>query len=559
MSSRHSLVEYFKRLFQILRIALRQLTLVARRRLSGQPVMGPDLLRGGLEQVGGSFLKLGQIMSLQLQTLPREYCDALMNLLDNVPTCSSEEVAGVFVAEFGRRPEAIYLTFDYEAIASASIGQVHKATLRDGTPVAVKVRRPGVQRDFRRDILLMKSFVWLVFLFRIRSLYFMRDPVRELVTWTRDELDYRREATHCEMLRANAADSTTERIPKVFWELTRSRILTMEFLKGYTVSTYFRMVENEEQEALAALNDIGFDPTVFCRNVVKNFLRDAFRFGVFHADLHPANLLILPNNVVGYVDFGIVAKLTPEARYKQIELTMAYSGGDPEAIYRQFLNICIITADADLKGMRQRIAEMAHTWYQEPSVHGQVQFRVSITVAMMDLLTVCRYYGVLVDREMIKYIRSTVLVDGVVSRLAPGLDMAQSLRDVTEEYLYEQSRKKILSAGGAISLLTDLAIWIKTGPASMVRALELIERRQMTVKTGSLPDQDEQQPLRARAFAGIAVWALVMVFLTLGGSPVAKSNSTFWEIILGIFVTSWTIWLLLLLRRLVPRKERPSL
>ncbi len=558
MTSRHSLVEYFKRLFQILRILLRQLTTLARRRLSGQPVLGHLLLREGLEQVGGSFLKLGQIMSLQIQTLPREYCDALLMLLDNVPTCSPEAVAGVFVAEFGRRPETLYRTFDYDAIASASIGQVHKATLADGTPVAVKVRRPGVQRDFHRDILLMRSFVRLIFALRIRSLYFMRDPVRELVTWTRDELDYRREATHCEMLRANAADSTTERIPKVFWDLTRSRVLTMEFLTGYTVSAYFRMVENNDQEALAGLNDAGFDTTIFCGNVVKNFLRYAFRFGVFHADLHPANLLILPNNVVGYVDFGIVAKLTPEARYKQIELTMAYSGGDPEAIYRQFLNICIITADADLKGMRQRIAEMSQTWYEEPSVYGQVQFRVSITTAMMDLLTVCRNYGVLVDREMIKYIRSTVLVDGVISRMAPGLDMAHALRDVTEEFLYEQSRRKVLSAGGAISLLTDLAIWIKSGPASMVRALELIERRQMNVKTGPLPEPDQQHPLRAKAFAGIAVWALVMVFLTLGGRPAAGNNSTFWEIILAAFVTSWTIWLLLLLRRLVPRKERPG-
>ncbi|MGA2213993.1 MAG: AarF/UbiB family protein [Bryobacteraceae bacterium] len=559
MSSRHSLVEYFKRLFQILHIGLRQLTILARRRLSGRPVLGHELLREGLEQVGGSFLKLGQIMSLQLQTLPKEYCDALLMLLDNVPTCSSEAVAGVFVAEFGCRPESLYSTFDYLAIASASIGQVHKATLRDGTSVAVKVRRPGVQRDFHRDILLMQSFVRVVFLLRIRSLYFMRDPVRELVTWTRDELDYRREATHCEMLRANAADSTTERIPKIFWDLTRSRVLTMEFLEGHSVSAYFRMLENDDQDALAAIIDSGFDPSIFCGNVVKNFLRDAFRFGVFHADLHPANLLILPNNVVGYVDFGIVAKLTTEARYKQIELTMAYAGGDPEAIYRQFLNICIVTADADLKGMRKRIAEMAQTWYEEPSVHGKVQFRVSITVAMMDLLTVCRNYGVLVDREMIKYIRSTVLVDGVISRMAPGLDMALALRDVTEEYLYEQSRKKIFSAGGALSLLTDLAIWIKTGPASMVRALELIERRQMTAKTGSLPVEDQQQPLRARAFAGIAVWALVMVFMTLGGSSVAKGNSPFWEIILGTFVTSWTIWLLWLLRRLVPRKERPGL
>lgn len=559
MSSRHSLVEYSKRLAQILRIATRQLTRVARRRLAGRPVLGHELLREGLEQVGGSFLKLGQIMSLQLQTLPREYCDALMNLLDNVPACSSEAVAGVFIAEFGKRPEDIFPTFDYNPLASASIGQVHRATLADGTQVAVKVRRPNVQRDFHRDILLMKSFVQLVFLFRIRSLYFMRDPVRELVTWTRDELDYRREATHCEMLRANAAGSTTEHIPVIFWELTRSRVLTMEFLEGYSVSTYFRMVENNDHEALSALNAAGFDPVIFCGNVITNFLRDAFRFGVFHADLHPANLMILKNNVVGYVDFGIVAKLTTEARYKQIELTMAYSGGDPEAIYRQFLNICIVTADADLKGMRRRIAEMSQAWYEEPSVHGHMKFRVSITVAMMDLLAVCRNYGVLVDREMIKYIRATVLVDGVVSRLAPGLDMAHTLRDVTEEYLYEQSRKKVLSTGGAISMLTDLAIWIKTGPTSMLRALELIERRQMTVKAGSLPEPDEQQPIRAKAFAGIAVWALVMVFLTLGGTPVFKSNSAFWEIIVWTFVTSWTIWLLSLLRRLVARKERASL
>ncbi len=255
-----------------------------------------------------------------------------------------------------------------------------------------------------------------------------------------------------------------------------------------------------------------------------------------------------------------LGRLAREAAHAgRLDEVLRGAGGDPEAIYRQFLNICIVTADADLKGMRKRIAEMAQTWYEEPSVHGKVQFRVSITVAMMDLLTVCRNYGVLVDREMIKYIRSTVLVDGVISRMAPGLDMALALRDVTEEYLYEQSRKKIFSAGGALSLLTDLAIWIKTGPASMVRALELIERRQMTAKTGSLPVEDQQQPLRARAFAGIAVWALVMVFMTLGGSSVAKGNSPFWEIILGTFVTSWTIWLLWLLRRLVPRKERPGL
>src|ERR1700753_1335211 len=108
-----------------------------------------------------------------------------------------------------------------------------------------------------------------------------------------------------------------------------------------------------------------------------------------------------------------------------------------------------------------------------------MKFRVSVTTTMMDLLMICRNYGVLVGREMIKYIRSTVLVDGVVSRLAPGLDLAPVLRKVGEEYLFEQSRRKIFSEGGAISMLADLAVWMKTGPPSIVRALELFERRQI--------------------------------------------------------------------------------
>jgi ubiquinone biosynthesis protein len=554
MKSRPPLLDYLQRLFQVLHIVFRQLAILLARRISGKPVMGHLLLREGFERVGGSFLKLGQIMSLQVDTLPREYCDALLSLLDAVPTCSREVISGVFIAEYGRPPEAIYREFDYNAIGSASIGQVHKAVMNGGARVAVKVRRPGVQRDFHRDVLLMKSFVRIIFLFHIRSLYFMRDPVRELVNWTRDELDYRREASHCDMLAANAVDLPMERIPKVYWELTTSRILTMEFLEGPSVSAYVRMLENNDQEALAKLKRNGFVPAVFCGNVITNFLRDAFRFGVFHADLHPANLLILPNNVVGYVDFGIVAKLTPEARHKQIELTLAYSSGDPDAIYRNFLNICMLTPDADLEGMRKAIAQMCRLWYEEPAVHGKVRFRVSVTIAMMDLLTVCRNYGVLVDREMIKYIRSTVLVDGVVARLAPELDLAHALRQVVEDYLFEQSRKKVLSASGTLSILTDMAIWMKTGPSSMVRALELFKRRQINLRTRNNPEPDPNGPLRTRALAGTAVWAFAILFLVFGGGSSAMRISSFWRFVAELFVTSWTIWLLLLLRRLAAGK-----
>ena len=325
---------------------------------------------------------------------------------------------------------------------------------------------------------------------------------------------------------------------------------TMEYLEGYSLTAYLRLLENNDEAALEELTRIGFDPGVFCNNVITNFLRDAFRFGVFHADLHPANLLILPNNVVGYVDFGIVAKLTQEARHKQIELTLAYSAGDPDAIYRQFLNICTLTPEADLEKMRRQIAQMARTWYVEPAVHGKARFRVSVTITMMDLLTAARHSGALVDGEMVKYIRSTVLVDGVVSRLAPDLDLAGALRTVVEEYLFEQSRKKVLSSGGLITMLADLAVWMKNGPSSMVRAVELLERRQVNLKTFSRPAPERDRPLRAKLVAGASVWALALVYLALGGAAEPMRESAFWTVMVRVFVTSWTVWLLLLLRRL---------
>ncbi len=550
MTPRHPAFDYLQRLTQILRIVVRQLIVLASRRMRKQPTLGHLVLRDSLEQIGGCFVKLGQILSLQIDTLPREYCDALLSLLDRVPTANSAEISSVFLKEFGCGPEELYAEFDFKAIGSASIGQVHRGVLKNGTKVAIKVQRPGVRYAFRRDILLMRSFVWMIFLFRVRSLYFMRDPVRELATWTRDELDYRREASHCDIVRMNAVNTPTERIPVIFWELTKSRVLTMEFLEGPSVLEYLRLVENNETHALAELANAGFDARIFCGNVITNFLRDAFRHGVFHADLHPANLLILPNNVVGYVDFGIVAKLTPEARHKQIELNVAFSEGDPEEIYRQFLNIIMLTPDSDLEGMRRGIAAFSRTWYEEPAVRGKVRLKVSITIVMRDFLVVCRNYGVLVDREMIKYIRSIVLVDGVVSRLAPGFDLALLLRKVVEDYMFEDARRKMFSAAGTTSLLADMAIWLKTGPASMLRALEHFERRQISLKTKSDQETADNRPLRSQLIAGAAVWAFTIVFLALGGGSAALSESLFWRVTIGVFVSSWTIWLLYLLHRL---------
>jgi ubiquinone biosynthesis protein len=553
VTAQHPIYDYAQRLFQILGVLVRQLTTLAKRRWKGQPLNGPEVVREGFEKAGGSFLKFGQILSLQVDTLPIEYCNALMGLLDHTPTASREQVLGVFKAEFNSLPEDLYAQFNHKALASASIGQVHRAVLHDGTSVAVKVQRPGVHYDFHRDVLLMRCFMWIVFALRIKTLYFMRDPVREMFTWTKDELDYRREAAYCNLLGENAAGSPTERVPKIYWELTTSRILTMEFLQGPTVSTYLKMVERGDEVELERLRAGGFSPPVFSANIISNFLRDAFQFGAFHADLHPANLLILPGNVVGYVDFGIVATLTPEARRKQIELTLAYSTSSPDEIFREFLNICTPTPDADLEGMRHELVSRSPSWYQEPAIGGQVRFRISVTAAMLDMLSAARNYGVLIDREMIKYIRGTFLADGLITRLSPGFDIARSLRDAVQQYLIDQASRRIFSREAALSMLTDLTIWMKAGPAPMLRALDLFERREVRMRAAGTLKPGRDDGLATKVLAVAAVWTFSILFLALGGGPPSWNSSPFFAIVTAAFLIGWTLWMLLLLRRMASR------
>ncbi|HWP85292.1 MAG TPA: AarF/UbiB family protein, partial [Terriglobia bacterium] len=542
--------QYAHRAVSVTWVCLRNLMEMLWARLRGRPDLpGPERLRLLLEELGGSFLKFGQILSVQVDALPREYCNALMNLLDRVPPFRKEQVRQVFLEELGKPPEELYREFDYQPIASASIGQAHRALLPDATVVAVKVQRPGIQELFRRDAVLLQAFVRVAFLLRIRSLYFLRDPVREFRDWLEDELDYRREAAYAQGLGRNAAGNPAERVPKIYWELTTARVLTMDYLEGVSISQYLRLKEQGDEAALRQLDALGFVPATFVSNVINNFMSDAFRYGLFHADLHPANLLILKDNVVGYVDFGIVGHLTPEARRKQIQLSMAYARGNTDEIFEAFLDTCLFTSSVDVAGFRKELEKRCQSWYRQPAIGGIPQLQRSLTVAMVDLLSLCRNYGLLVDREMIKYIRSLFLADGLISLLSPGLDLTPQIRKVCEDYLAREARNKILSRHAVMRFLADLSGWLSANPAQMLRAMHLIERDQARSRPpsgGAEPDES----LRVRAAAVGAVWLALVLAGFAGRESVSLATNPFGSYFFVAFTAGWTLWLAALLRRL---------
>src|SRR5262249_25391048 len=161
-----------------------------------------------------------------------------------------------------------------------------------------------------------------------------------------------------------------------------------------------------------------------------------------------------------------------------------------EDIFAAFMSVSTFTDEVDLEGFRAELERRSQQWYREPAIGGIPHLSRSLTSAMFDLLALCRSYGLLVDREMIKYIRSLILADGLVSRLAPQMELAPQIRAVSEDFYGQQARKKIFSRGAALSFLADLSGWLLAGPGRVLHTMEQFERRQVRLRTRSSPAMD---------------------------------------------------------------------
>jgi ubiquinone biosynthesis protein len=396
------------------------------RKIPGENLSGPRRFRLALEQIGGTFIKFGQMLAMQSDMLPLEYCAALFSLFDQVPPFDYAAVEQTFREDLGQEPLEIFETFDPEPIATGSIGQVHVATL-NGRKVAVKVRRPTIQSDFYSDIAAMRLTVHVVKVLHIRKMYWLIAPTEEFIAWTQEELDYRREAHYMDELGRNARENAYEKVPLVFWSCTTARILTAEYLEGLTVSEYLRQKETGRTNAPPDL-----DPQLFAARLIDNFLGDAFRHGMFHADLHPGNLMILPGNIVGYIDFGISGVLSRYSRRHLISMTLAYARGDLEAMCESFFKITTFDRNATPEGFRRDLQRISSEWYGGAE---QSRLQKSITSIMLDLLVLSRQNRVWPQRDVIKYIRSAIAIDGLIKTFAPGVDVGLHLEAACERHL----------------------------------------------------------------------------------------------------------------------------
>ncbi|HWF49033.1 MAG TPA: AarF/UbiB family protein [Solirubrobacteraceae bacterium] len=388
-------------------------------------IPGPVRLRRALETLGGGWIKLGQLLALRFDLLPAAYCVELFNLLNRVAPFPYEEVERIVDDELGLAVGDLYASFEREPFGSASIGQVHDAVLHDGRRVAVKVQRPGIDALLMCDIALMyrisRMVDWTHLLGGTRS----REVIDELARWTREELDYRVEAANAATMRAAVRDHDTEYDPEVFPDYTTRRVLTAERLDGLLLVEIIRDLRADREGCTRRLREAGYDLDQAAANVVSNFLSQAYATGIFHGDLHPANLLLLEGNRIGYVDFGIIGRLPEEVHELLGRYAMRLFGGEAEAAIDDFLKWLRPSSGTNVAAARREMTVLTERFLDDLA-KATAGRREILARYQIDLLSAARAHRMVIDPAVILYVKVVLTIDAVTSELAPSLDL-QSL------------------------------------------------------------------------------------------------------------------------------------
>jgi ubiquinone biosynthesis protein len=383
---------------------------------------GPVRLRRGLETLGGGWGKLGQLLALRFDLLPEAYCLELFALLNRVEPFPYPEVERVIREELGRDTGELFQSFDTEPFGSASIGQVHGAVLPDGRRVAVKVQRPGIGALLMCDIALMRRAAALVDSTRLLGATRTREIVDELARWTREELDYAVEAANAIEIRAYIRDAGTEVAPEIHLDRSSRRVLTAERLDGVPLVDIIRELRADREGTRQRLKAAGHDLDEAAANVVWNFLGQVYATGVFHGDLHPANILLLDGSRIGYVDFGIVGRIPPEVQQSLGDYARSLFGGDAEDAVDQLLRWLRPSAKTNAAAARSDMLRLTEQFLEDLE-HPKARRREILARFQVALLSTARRHRLSADPLIVLYMKVVLAMDAVTSELAPTLNL----------------------------------------------------------------------------------------------------------------------------------------
>lgn len=376
-----------------------------------------------IEKAGGSFIKVGQQLSVRADLLPHAFCVELSKLLDRVPAMSHEQAVAIIERGIGKPLEEVFESFDPKPIGSASLACVYQAVLKTGERVAVKVRRPEIGLLIAADL---RALGWLMILSEVLTFVPPGSTVelrRELRSMLMAELNFRNEARSNEIFRLQAEkDDDGITAPRVFFDYCSEEVLVNELVSGVWMWELMSAVDQDDRQFLDQLREIGIEPGIVARRMFRALHRELLEHLFFHADPHPANLVVLAGGRICFVDFGAIGRLSTETRIAWRELQFHMVNLDAERMVRTSLKFAgrlpPINVDDALRALEQIYAD----WIYAVSSTDAEWWEKSSAQAWLRYISAARQFGIPVNRETIQFFRATFLYDTIVARLDRTID-----------------------------------------------------------------------------------------------------------------------------------------
>ncbi|KKP67148.1 MAG: ABC-1 domain-containing protein [Candidatus Roizmanbacteria bacterium GW2011_GWA2_35_19] len=386
-------------------------------------------LRKSLEKLGSVFIKFGQMLALRPDFLSDVYCNELYKLLDNVPSFPKQYVEEIINKELDFPISELFSKFDIIPIASASFAQVHKARLKDGNIVAVKVQRPNIKKNVDSDLSLLRKIAFIVDII-FKPANKLITIVEEFEIWTQDELDYELEAENIEKfseLQNVVKDDI--RGPKVYLKYSTKKVLVMEFVDGFSLSQIIQARRDKNITILNKLKSLGFDDKEVVNNLIRNTLEMSHINGFFHADPHPANIIFNEKGELVFIDFGIVGTLSKKERVLILRYLRSMLTGNSDDAFNSLVSLCGENTQKNLEEVRKGydlISEKLVSTFDSKTYLEQQKQSGPILVEVLNLL---QRNGFKVPVSIVRYFKAFETIEGLIFALYPELQIKNMVKE----------------------------------------------------------------------------------------------------------------------------------
>jgi ubiquinone biosynthesis protein len=421
-------------------------------------------LRMVCEDLGPTFVKLGQLLSTRQDLLPEAYTTALAALRDDVRPFPFEEAEAILVEEYGRPVGEVFAAVDPVPLASASISQVHRATLPDGRRVALKIRRPGIEKVVQADLDILRNLSQLAER-RLPALaqYHPVSIAQEFERTLKRELDLNLERRTMERCRAQLAHEPIAHVPAVFPGYSTGRVLCMELIEGVGV------------DDLDGLRRIGVDPAQVAINGARILLRQIFTFGFFHADPHPGNLRVLPGGVIVPLDYGMFGQLDARTRERIADLLLGLLAQETDRVLRALDGLEVRGDNVDPAALRRDVGGLVAA-YSDLTLDN-----IDLGRLLGELIALIRTHHLRIPPDLVLLIRSLVTIEGVGRSLDPHFDIAAQLQPFIRELTLRRYNPLRL-LGQFARTAEDVQRVATLLPDVLGHSLESIKRGELTVR-----------------------------------------------------------------------------